>query len=165
MTKILDTYMYIFFIQSLNDYSYDLLNEPSTYSEVISLDYLMQNIRPIRLTLSEEQVFELGIGSLEDGKWKPLRAEWLEGTEISRWVAILWNPALETTINAMKPGDQIELTMSNSDSLSFTVKSLQEMTMDEVLASNTTRPNLVVVVYNNKKADGLFWVIEAVPEG
>ena len=53
------------------------------------------------------ELYVLGIGTIQDGKWEPLRAEWLEGTEISRWIALPQRIVLETPVEPLNSGDQI----------------------------------------------------------
>lgn len=123
-------------------------------------------VHPIRLSLPGGWEFPLGEGRVNEGKWAPAseKAEWLVGTEISRWVALPWSLQLEAVLRTLKAGDQIELTMSNFDILVFNVYSIQEMTMDKLLASDPTKPSLLIVLYNDEEADGTFWVVTALPE-
>ena len=120
-------------------------------------------VHPTRLSLPGGWSFDLGEGQVSDGKWAPQGAEWLVGTEISRWIALPWSLQLEAVLRTLKPGDKLELTMSNFDVLEFNVYSIQQMTMAELLASDTKTPSLVVVLYNDEEADGTFWVVKALP--
>ena len=120
-------------------------------------------VYPARLGLPGGWEFRLGQGSVEEGEWSPSDAEWLIGTEISRWVALPWSLQLEAVLRTLKADDQIELTMSNSDVLVFNVYSIQEMTMEQLLALDAKTPSLLVVLYNDEEADGTFWVVTALP--
>lgn len=120
-------------------------------------------VHPTQLSLPGGWSFNLRQGRVQDGKWTPQGAEWLVGTEISRWVALPWSLQLEAVLRTLKPGDKIELTMSNFDVLEFNVYSIQQMTMAELLASDAKTPSLVVVLYNDEEADGTFWVVKALP--
>lgn len=164
VNKIINTYISIFFIQALNDYSSDLISDISSYPEVINLDYLREMIHPVNLTLPGGQKFTLGMGEVRNGKWVPLRAEWLAGTEISRWVALPWNPDLQIIIKTLKVGEKIELTMTNSDNIIYIVKSIQKMTWEELLSSKSTEVNLQIVIFEINNVDNTFWVITALPE-
>lgn len=163
VTEIVNTYLTIFFNQTLKDYPTDLFDEALTDTEIVNLDYLRSAIRPIRLTMPGGQVYHLGEGQVDHGEWVPLRAEWLVGTEISRWVALPWSSRLETILETLNSGDQIELTMSNSDVVVYEVTSIQKMSMDELLASNPTRPSLLIVLFNDNEEEGTSWVITALP--
>jgi len=120
-------------------------------------------VHPTRLSLPGGWEFNLGEGRVSEGQWTPDGAEWLVGTEISRWVALPWSLQLEAVLRTLKSDDQIELTMSNFDSLIFNVYSIQQMTMAELLASDATTPSLLIVLYNDEEADGKFWVVKALP--
>jgi len=120
-------------------------------------------VRPTRLVLPGGWEFRLGQGRVTEGQWEPQGAEWLVGTEISRWVALPWTLQLEAVLRTLKSGDQLELEMSNFDVLVYNVYSIQEMTMDELLASDVTTPSLLIVLYNDEEADGTFWVVRAIP--
>jgi hypothetical protein len=120
-------------------------------------------VHPTRLSLPGGWSFDLGEGQVNNGEWTPQGAEWLVGTEISRWVALPWSLQLEAVLRTLKPGDKLELMMSNLDILEFNVYSIQQMTMEELLSSDAKTPSLVIVLYNDKEADGTFWVVKALP--
>ena len=120
-------------------------------------------VHPTQLTLPGGWEFNLGQGQVADGEWRPRRAEWLVGTEISRWVALPWSLQLEAVLRTLKPEDQLELTMSNFEVLDFNVYSIRELTMEQLLASDPLTPSLLVVLYNDEEPDGKYWVVEARP--
>jgi hypothetical protein len=120
-------------------------------------------VHPTQLTLPGGWEFNLGQGQVIDGEWRPKRAEWLVGTEISRWVALPWSLQLEAVLRTLKPEDQLELTMSNFEVLVFNVYSIRELTMEQLLASDPKTPALLIVLYNDEETDGTYWVVEARP--
>jgi len=120
-------------------------------------------VHPTRLTLPGGWEFSLGQGEVVEGEWSPQRAEWLVGTEISRWVALPWSLQLEAVLRTLKPEDQLEITMSNFDVLVFNVYSIRELSMEQLLASDPMTPSLLVVLYNDEETDGTYWVVEARP--
>lgn len=126
---------------------------------------LSETVYPTTLTITGGWKFPLGQGRVVDGTWAPSndRAEWLVGTEISRWVALPWSLQLEAVLRTLTTNDQLELTMSNFDVLTFNVYSIQQMTMEELLATDPTKPALLVVLYNDEEEDGKFWTVTAVP--
>lgn len=124
---------------------------------------LSEIVHPTQLTLPGGWEFNLGEGRVSEGQWSPDRAEWLVGTEISRWVALPWSLQLEAVLRTLTAEDQIELTMSNFDVLTFNVYSIQQMTMAELLATDPTEPGLIVVLYNDEEEDGTYWTVRALP--
>jgi hypothetical protein len=120
-------------------------------------------VHPTKLTLPGGWEFALGQGRVVEGIWEPDGAEWLVGTEISRWVALPWSLQLEAVLRTLNSEDTIELTMSNLNEQTYNVYSIQEITMEELLATDQTTPSLLVVLYNDEEADGTFWTVTALP--
>ena len=118
---------------------------------------------PIRVILPGGWKFDLAQGYVIEGEWIPQGGEWLMGTEISRWVALPWSVQLEAVLRTLKSGDQVELLMSNYDTLSYSVYSIQEMSMGEILALDARIPSLVVVLFDGQSEEGLYWVVTAFP--
>ena len=120
-------------------------------------------IHPTRITLPGGWAFNLGQGRVMDGNWIPGGAEWLVGTEISRWVALPWSLQLEAVLRTLKSEDQIQLSMSNFEEITFNVYSIQKMTMGELLATDPTTPSLLIVLYGDEEEDGSYWVVTSIP--
>ena len=120
-------------------------------------------VHPTYLNLPGGWGFNLGPGYVLDGQWSPQGAEWLIGTEISRWVALPWSLQLEAVLRTLKSEDQIELIMSNGDSLMYNVFSIQEMTMEEIQAHDTKTPSLLVILFNQEGEVDTHWVVTALP--
>ena len=106
--------------------------------------------------------FNLGRGALQqDGKWNPQGAEWLEGTEVCRWVALPWSRQLEAVIRTLNPDDPIELMMSNNDKFEYKVYSVRQLTSQEMLDLDSNSPCLLLVL---AEADtDSRWVLTALP--
>ena len=105
--------------------------------------------------------FSLGKGALKDGEWNPQGPEWLEGTEVCRWVAIPWSTQLEAVIRTLNPDDPIELVMSNNDRLTYKVYSVQQLSNEELQNLPSDSPCLLLVL---AKADTeTCWVLTALP--
>ncbi len=106
--------------------------------------------------------FNLGRGSLtSDGSWNPAGAEWLQGTEVCRWVALPWSRQLEAVVRTLNPDDPIELGMSNNDKLTYNVYSVQQMSPAEMLELDSNKPCLLVVLAEPDAEKR--WVLTALP--
>jgi hypothetical protein len=101
---------------------------------------------PTTVTLPGGLNFGLGKGALKDGTWDPRGPEWLEGTEICRWVALPWSRPLEAAVRTMNRDDVIELVMSNNDKLSYQVESIQELTPAELQEMDSSTPCLAIIL-------------------
>ena len=130
-------------------------NRPQVPTEVSNLPF------PTSMSLPGGLNFNLGKGSLQDGQWNPRGPEWLQGTEVCRWVAIPWSLQLEAVIRTLNKDDQIEIVMSNNDRLVYNVYSVGELSNEELQKVPTDSPCLLLVL---AKADSeTRWVLTALP--
>jgi hypothetical protein len=134
-------------------------SRPEPVKEVSNLPY------PTAVSLPGGWSFNLGQGTLQDGSWNPSGAEWLEGTEVCRWVSLPWSRQLEAVVRTLNPKDPIELVMSNNDKLTYQVYSVYEMTLQEIQALDSNSPCLLLILTpSDTQADsGKRWVLTALP--
>ena len=116
---------------------------------------------PTLISLPGGLNFSLGKGTLQDGQWNPGGPEWLQGTEVCRWVAIPWSTQLEAVIRTLNPDDPIELTMSNNDRLVYKVYSVQQLSNEEMQNLPSDSPCLLLVLA--KAESETRWVLTALP--
>jgi hypothetical protein len=134
---------------------YQRFQSPAPVKETVILPY------PVTLSLPGGLRFELEKGQLEDGVWNPLSPEWLEGTELCRWVAIPWSPQLEAVVQTLKPNDSIALEMSNNDRVVYKVDSISQLSTSEMQALDSNTPCLVLVLAGEETETR--WVVTALP--
>ena len=103
---------------------------------------------PVQVTLPGGWSFDLKQGTLKDGVWQNEGAEWLRGTEITRWVALPWSEQLEAVVTTLGPEDRIELTLSNQDRLKYKVDAVIEVPVGKVADLNLDRPSLLLILAN-----------------
>ena len=116
---------------------------------------------PASVSLPGGWSFNLGKGALQNGRWDPQGAEWLEGTEVCRWVALPWSRQLEAVIRTLNPNDPIQLVMSNNDKFVYKVYSVRQLTSEEMLELDSNSPCLLLVL---AEADSdSRWVLTALP--
>lgn len=116
---------------------------------------------PTTVKLPGGITFSLAKGALKDGVWNPRGPEWLEGTEICRWVAIPWSRPLEAAVRTMNRDDVLELTMSNNDNFSYNVESIQELTFAEMQEMDSSSPCLALILAEQDSEKR--WVVIARP--
>jgi hypothetical protein len=134
---------------------YQRFQPPPPEKETVILPY------PVILSLPGGLRFELEKGQLEDGEWNPVGPEWLEGTDLCRWVAIPWSPQLEAVVQTLKPKDQIALEMSNNDRVVYKVDSISQLSTREMQALESNTPCLVLVLAGEETETR--WVVTALP--
>ena len=116
---------------------------------------------PTAVSLPGGWSFNLGRGTLVDGNWNPAGAEWLQGTEVCRWVSLPYSRQLEAVIRTLNPDDPIQLTMSNNDKLTYSVYSVYQMTQQEIQALDTNSPCLLLILTQTDSEK--HWVLTALP--
>lgn len=116
---------------------------------------------PTSVSLPGGWVFNLGRGVLVDGRWKPKGPEWLEGTEVCRWVSLPWSRQLEAVVRTLNTDDEIQLVMSNSDELVYQVYSIRQMSPDEMQALDTNTPCLLIMLTEDDAEK--HWVLTSIP--
>lgn len=116
---------------------------------------------PISLTLPGIPPFPLKTGYVQNGTWNPTGPEWLSGTEVCRWVSLPWNAQREAVIRTLNADDPIQLSMSNYDSVTYKVKSIQQVTLEQIQGLAKDTPCLLVILSNEKTPTR--WVVTAKP--
>ena len=116
---------------------------------------------PVRVALPGGWEFKLTKGKVENDKWSPKGPEWLEGTELCKWIALPWSLQLEAVVRTLKSNDPIELTMSNADQLKFKVQSINNVPVDQIDTLNTTKTCLLLILVNEDVDTR--WVVTAIP--
>ena len=128
---------------------------PEPTKEVSNLPY------PVILNIPGGLSFNLGRGSLDNGRWNPRGPEWLEGTEICRWVAIPYSRQLEAVVRTLTRDDQLELVMSNSDVIGYDVFAITQMSIEDMQNVSSNTPCLLLVLADTKTDTR--WVVTSYP--
>ncbi len=117
---------------------------------------------PVSISLPGGLVFPLAVGIVgPDGKWNPTGPEWLRDTEICRWVALPYSVQLEAVLRTLKANDEIKLSMSNYDSVSYKVESIQQVPVADIPKLAPSTPSLLVIL--SKQDSDSRWVVTAKP--
>lgn len=128
---------------------------PEPVKETVVLPY------PVVLNIPGPLSFNLGRGALDDGRWDPRSPEWLEGTEICRWVAIPHSRQLEAVVRTLTRDDKLEIVMSNNDSWSYDVYSITQMSLEDMQKVSSNTPCLLLVLADVNTDTR--WVVTAYP--
>jgi hypothetical protein len=130
-------------------------SQPQPTQQVSNLPY------PTSVSLPGGWSFQLGRGALQAGKWEPQGAEWLEGTEVCRWVALPWSRQLEAVVRTLNPKDPIELVMSNNDKFIYEVYSVRQLSLAEMQELDSNSPCLLLILTQSDSEER--WVLTALP--
>ena len=111
---------------------------------------------PTSVQLPGGWAFRLGKGSLSaEGEWEPTRAEWLQGTELCKWIALPWSAQLEAVVQTLEAGDEIELSMNNLDVLKYRVYSRQKVESVQAEELNLDTPSILIILYGDETGQKL----------
>jgi hypothetical protein len=116
---------------------------------------------PISVSLPGGWVFPLRTGFVQNGKWDPKSAEWLQGTEVCRWVSLPWTVQLEAVLRTLKGNDPIQLSMSNYDSIVYKVQSIEQVPSGDIAKLASDSPCLLLIL--SKENSDTRWVVTAKP--
>jgi hypothetical protein len=130
-------------------------SRPASVAPVSNLPY------PASVSLPGGWSFKLGRGTVQNGKWDPQGAEWLEGTEVCRWVALPWSRQLEAVVRTLNPKDPIELVMSNNDKFVYQVYSVRQLSPEEMQQLDSNSPCLLLILTQPDVEKR--WVLTALP--
>ena len=130
-------------------------SRPEPVKEISNLPY------PTGVSLPGGWSFQLGKGSLQNGAWNPSGAEWLEGTEVCRWVSLPWSRQLEAVVRTLNPKDPIDLVMSNNDKFVYQVYSVQQLSPEELQQVDSNSPCLILILTQPDAEKR--WVLTALP--
>ena len=130
-------------------------SRPQPVPEVSNLPF------PASVSLPGGWSFKLGQGALQNGKWEPKGAEWLQGTEVCRWVALPWSRQLEAVVRTLNPKDPIDLVMSNNDKFVYQVYSVRQLTPEEMQKLDSNSPCLLLILTQPDAEKR--WVLTALP--
>ena len=130
-------------------------SRPEPVKPVSNLPY------PTGVSLPGGWSFQLGRGSVENGEWNPRGPEWLEGTEVCRWIALPWSRQLEAVIRTLNPKDPINLVMSNNDKFVYQVYSVKQLTREELQKVDSNSPCLLLILIQPDAEER--WVLTALP--
>ena len=130
-------------------------------TQMSQVEVVDPDIYPTSLKLPGGWVFSLQESTIKDGLWKPVAAEYLQGTTVRRVVAIPWSKQTEAVISTFEKGDEILLFMNNNDIKGYQVQEVKEIARDDTSILTDTRSSLVVILYNPEAASR--WVVISKP--
>ncbi len=106
--------------------------------------------------------FVLYESSLDAGEWNPAVAEWLEGTELRRVLAVPYNTESGNAVAAMKFDDPIKLRLGSGEVVEYRLVEIKRIKRLEIEVLNVLEPSLVIVLYGERSTERYVLVARAV---
>ena len=102
---------------------------------------------PQVVILPDNQTFELSLGGVTDGIWKPQEAEWLIDTEVPRWLSLPWSKDLEAAVLLYKENDPVQLRMNNGDIIVYRFQAVEEIAREELYLFHAYTADLMIMLF------------------
>jgi hypothetical protein len=116
---------------------------------------------PTGVTFPGGWKFALQKSTFVEDNWQPKTAEWLEGTEVRRVLALPWNPQTEAVVQTFKPGDKVNLVLSNQDMVDYEITSIERVPVSDTSIYTDTKPSMVIILYEENAEER--WVVTCRP--
>ena len=116
---------------------------------------------PIGIQIAPGWDFNLHRSIFVDGNWKPAGPEWLVGAEVTRIVAIPWDPQLEKAVSSLLPGDEVQLRFDNKTTIPYKVQKAEQVPVSDSGKLNGSVPSLVIFLFGQDSPNR--WVITCLP--
>lgn len=118
-------------------------------------------VYPTGLQLPGGWFFFLQRGQLQNEKWDPQTAEWLQTSTVRRVIAIPWSRQAEAVVQTLNEGDEIRVFMNNNDIMNYYVDKVDQVERDNVEILSSNEPSLAVILFKEDNSNR--WVILAIP--
>ena len=92
--------------------------------------------------------FVLGRGTLKNGVWEPIQAEWLSGTEVRRVVAI----PLDALGEEIERGDVLRIRTRSGQIIPYQVVEITRIQRTQIEALTSLEPSLAVILFDGTAA-------------
>ena len=92
--------------------------------------------------------FVLGRSRLDGGVWEPIQAEWLDGTQVRRVIAI----PLDELDRAIEIGDVLRVRTRSGMIVPYEVVEKTKLQRTQIEALSSLEPSLVVILYDTTAA-------------
>lgn len=94
--------------------------------------------------------FELTRSKLEDGEWHPVLAEWLDGSELRRVVAVPFSQEVGQAVARLKYGDILRLRLGSSEVAEYRLVDIVRLKRHQIEALSSQSPSLAIVLHSER---------------
>lgn len=106
--------------------------------------------------------FELTRSRLEAGEWRPLLAEWLDGSRLRRVVAVPFTQEVGQAVARLQYGDLLRLRLGSSEVVAYRLVDIARVKRHQIEALSSLSPSLAVVLHGERASERYVLVGEAV---
>jgi hypothetical protein len=105
--------------------------------------------------------FELTRSKLDNGEWLPVLAEWLDGSELRRVVAVPFSQEVGQAVARLKYGDILRLRLGSSEVVEYRLVDIARLTRHQIEVLSSLSPSLVIVLHSERASERYVLIGEA----
>jgi hypothetical protein len=106
--------------------------------------------------------FELTRSKLEDGEWRPVLAEWLDGTELRRVIAVPFSQEVGQAVERLKYGDILRLRLASSEVAEYRLVDIARLKRHQIEVLSSLSPSLAVILHSERASERYVLIGEAI---
>ena len=106
--------------------------------------------------------FELTRSKLENGEWNPVLAEWLDGTEMRRVVAVPFSQQVGQAVVRLKYGDILRLRLSSSEVVEYSLVDITRIKRHQIEVLSSLSPSLAIILHSERASERYVLIGEAI---
>ena len=99
--------------------------------------------------------FELTRSKLDNGEWRPVLAEWLDGSELRRVVAVPFSQEVGQAVARLKYGDILRLRLSSSEVVEYRLVDIARIKRHQIEVLSSLSPSLAIVLHSEEPANAM----------
>jgi hypothetical protein len=105
--------------------------------------------------------YELTRSKLENGEWSPVLAEWLDGTELRRVVAVPFSQEVGQAVARLKYGDILRLRLGSSEVVEYRLVDIARLKRHQIEVLSSLSPSLAIVLHSERASERYVLIGEA----
>ena len=105
--------------------------------------------------------FELTRSKLDNGEWRPVLAEWLDGSDLMRVVAVPFSQEVGQAVARLKYGDFLRLRLGSSEVVEYRLVNIARLKRHQIEVLSSLSPSLVIVLHSERASERYVLIGEA----
>ena len=106
--------------------------------------------------------YELTRSKLENGEWNPVLAEWLDGSELRRVVAVPFSQEVGQAVARLKYGDILRLRLGSSEVVEYLLVNIARLKRHQIEVLSSLSPSLAIVLHSERASERYVLIGEAI---
>lgn len=108
--------------------------------------------------------YVLSTGQVKNGTWEPAGAQWLEGSELRRIIALPYDVEVANTLALIKPGFVIKLRLRSGQLVKYKLAQTLRLQRQQIEILAEKNPSLAIILYGEASPERTVLIANAVQE-